>query len=70
VRWAIVAVVVAVTAIAAINVLLLSYGSDRHDPVGRLTPIANLPAQTVKRQPLPPPATVDDSSGHARGNDD
>jgi hypothetical protein len=48
-----IAVAVALVAVVAANVLLLGYGRDRHDPVGRLSPVANLPAipATVPRAP-------------------
>ncbi len=54
-RWAIVAVVVAVAAAIGVNALLLGYGTSRHDPVGRLTPVANLhgPASTTPVAPQP-----------------
>jgi hypothetical protein len=58
-RWAVGAVLVALVAAVAVNVLLLGYGADRHDPVGRLSPVADL------RTPPPPQhaaptLTVDD----------
>lgn len=53
-RWAIAPIVVALAAVVAVNVLLLAYGGDRHDPVGRLSPVADLPA---------PPATTPKSRG-------
>jgi hypothetical protein len=43
VKW-VVAALAAVAAVVAVNVALLSYGGDRHDPVGRLSPVATLPA--------------------------
>ena len=46
-RWAIAPIVVALAAVVAVNVLLLAYGGDRHDPVGRLSPVADLPAPPV-----------------------
>jgi hypothetical protein len=70
VRWAVTAAVAALAAVVAVNVLLLAYGGDRHDPVGRLSPVANLPARTVKARPLPQPAPVNDHSGRAHGSDD
>lgn len=45
--WVVVAVA-ALTAVVAVNVALLSYGADRHDPVGRLSPLTTLPG------PAPP----------------
>jgi hypothetical protein len=43
VKW-ILLVAVALAAVIAVNAALLSYGRDRHDPVGRLNPVAHLPA--------------------------
>jgi hypothetical protein len=56
-RRTVAAVVAAVAAVIAVNVLLLGYGGDRHDPVGRLSPVANLPAPAV--QPPRAPSTTD-----------
>lgn len=42
-KWALV-VLVALAAVIAVNAALLSYGGDRHDPVGRLSPVARMPA--------------------------
>jgi hypothetical protein len=41
----------AVVAVIAVNVALLSFGADRHDPVGQLSPVATfpLPATPVVR---------------------
>ena len=50
-RWVVVAVVACLVAVAAVNVALLTYSGDRHDPVGQLSPIAN-----VQQQPQPAPA--------------
>jgi len=58
--------VVAVAAAIAVNVLLLGYGGDRHDPVGRLSPVANLPAPAVR--PLPAASTTVTTDDH--GADD
>ncbi len=41
-RWIVAAVVVALAAAIGVNALLLGYGTTRHDPVGRLSPVANL----------------------------
>lgn len=59
-KWVLV-VLVALAAVIAANVVLLSYGGDRHDPVGRLSPVASLRA--------PPPAVGHERS-HAREHDD
>ena len=52
-RRIVVAVAVALTAVVAANVLLLGYGRNRHDPVGRLSPVAKLPGApgTVPQTP-------------------
>jgi hypothetical protein len=42
-KWALGAMLAALAATVTINVLLLGYGGTRHDPVGRLSPVANLP---------------------------
>lgn len=65
-KWALAAVVVAVVAAVAVNVLLLGYGGDRHDPVGRLSPVASLPHPS----PAPPPAVTTTSGEHHGGADD
>ena len=57
-RWALATLVAALTAVVAVNVLLLGYSGDRHDPVGRLSPVADLVVRTVKARPLPPPPTT------------
>ena len=56
-KWMVVAVA-ALVAVVAANVALLRYGGDRHDPVGRLTPVTSIPV----RSPSPPPVvtTADD----------
>lgn len=46
-RWIVVGVVVALVAAIGVNALLLGYGTNRHDPVGRLSPVANLQTPTV-----------------------
>jgi hypothetical protein len=68
-RWAIAAVVAGLAAVVAVNVLLLSYTGDRHDPVGRLSPVANLTTRTGKARPLPPPATADDHTDITNSDD-
>jgi hypothetical protein len=60
VRWVAGAIVLALVAVVTVNALLLAYGGDRHDPVGRLSPITHLPAPTGTPRPLPPPAPTDD----------
>ena len=59
-RWAVGAIVLALVAIVGVNALLLAYGGDRHDPVGRLSPVTQLPVLTGKPRPLPPPAHTGD----------
>jgi hypothetical protein len=60
-RWALGAMLAALAATVTINVLLLGYGGTRHDPVGRLSPVANLP--------LPPSHRHDDRSGRDAADD-
>ena len=57
-KRAIAAVVVAVAAAVAVNVLLLGSGSEHHDPVGRLSPVAQLGTPTPRPQPAPPATTM------------
>ena len=55
----VVAVGVALAAVVAANVLLLGYGRDRHDPVGRLSPVASLRGHRRPcRSSRPPPAAT------------
>ena len=56
----VVAVAVALAAVVAANVLLLGYGRDRHDPVGRLSPVANLPATSTTVPQAPTTTGGDD----------
>lgn len=49
-----VAVAVAVAAVAAASALLLTFGGDRHDPVGQLSPVAH-----IAPPPAAPPQVVD-----------
>ena len=56
----VVAVAVALAAVVAANVLLLGYGRDRHDPVGRLSPVANLPGTSVTVPKAPTTTSGDD----------
>jgi hypothetical protein len=69
-------VVVATTAVvlaaaAAVTMLLLNYGADRHDPVGRLSPVAQLPSRSPGQTSrlLPPPTTTGEHEG-GQGSDD
>lgn len=41
-KWALGAMLAALAATVTINVLLLGYGGTHNDPVGRLSPVANL----------------------------
>jgi hypothetical protein len=59
-RWTIAAIVAALAAVVAVNVALLTYAGDRHDPVGRLSPIASLPAAPGPTAPLPRHAERED----------
>lgn len=71
-KWMIVvAVILAVTATIAVNALLLSYGTNHSDPVGRLSPIADLPPASSR--PSPKPTTTvrpDDGGGRSHVADD
>lgn len=46
-RWAATLVAVIAAATAAAVTGLLFYGGDRHDPVGQLSPVAQMPAHTA-----------------------
>ena len=73
-RWAVAAVVVALAAVVAVNALLLAYGDQRRDPVGRLSPVANLvhaPVTHVRTRPAQPASTADDGgTRHGVASDD
>ena len=58
-KWVLGVMLATLAATVTINVLLLGYGGTPNDPVGRLSPVANLPLQ---------PRQHDDR--HARGADD
>ena len=68
-RWAVAAIVVALAAVIAVNALLLGYGGDRHDPVGRLSPVAGFVTPTGKVKPLPrATTTAADHGGRTDGS--
>jgi hypothetical protein len=64
-KWIVVAVVVAVAAAIGVNALLLGYGTSRHDPVGRLSPVANL-----QNPPVKTPTTTTTEPTHTHAEDD
>jgi hypothetical protein len=66
-KWAMGAVVVAIAAAIAVNVLLLGYGGARNDPVGQLSPVASLPRPSVAPQPAPATTTTTKSGDHHDG---
>jgi hypothetical protein len=53
-KWLIMAVAVALATVVAANALLLVYGGNRNDPVGRLNPIATTRLDLPKQPPTPP----------------
>jgi hypothetical protein len=53
VKWLIMSIVVALAAVVAANALLLVYGANRNDPVGRLSPIVETPLNLTPKQPVP-----------------
>ena len=63
------AVVVALVAVVAANVLLLGYGRDRHDPVGRLSPVAHLPGTPATTPTVPKAPTTTGSGGDQHADD-
>ncbi len=52
-KWLIMSIVVALTAVVAANALLLVYGANRNDPVGRLSPIAEIRLHLAPKHPVP-----------------
>jgi hypothetical protein len=58
VKLAIPAIVAALAAVIAVNVGLLLFSGDRHDPVGRLSPVARI--QLPKAHPTPAPVHAED----------
>ena len=56
-RWVAGAAALALAAAVGVNVLLLFYGGDRHDPVGKLSPVITRP---VAPSPPAAPAQEDD----------
>ncbi len=52
-KWLLAVAVAALTAIVAANVVLLVYGDNRHDPVGQLSPVANLRTTPAPLVPVP-----------------
>ena len=59
-KWLLVVLLATLAATVVINVLLLGYGGSEHDPVGRLSPVADLPQ----------PAHVHVDDRHSDGADD
>jgi len=73
VRWAIGSIIVALAAVVAVNAVLLAYGGQRNDPVGKLSPVAEVvhaPRKTVPLPTIPPPTTTTDRRDHDRDSDD
>ncbi|HEX7626275.1 MAG TPA: hypothetical protein VF379_04400 [Gaiellaceae bacterium] len=46
-KWALGAMLAALAVAVTVNALLLGYGRTRNDPVGRLSPVANLPVPVL-----------------------
>jgi hypothetical protein len=69
---AVLLVAAAAAAAVALNVLLLGKASAGNDPVGKLRPIANLPAAATTTLPAAPGWTVRPTTGrlHDEGADD
>jgi hypothetical protein len=63
-KWVLL-VAVALAAVIAVNAALLSYGGERHDPVGQLSPVATMPVPTsTTRTTTIPPTTTSEHRGH------
>jgi hypothetical protein len=60
VKWVFGVMLATLAATVTINVLLLGYGGTSNDPVGRLSPVAN----------VPPPAHARSGDRHVLGADD
>lgn len=56
-KWLIMSIVVALAAVVGANALLLVYGANRHDPVGRLSPIVETRLHLTPKHPVPHVAT-------------
>jgi hypothetical protein len=66
-KWIFGVMLATLAATVTVNVLLLGYGWTRNDPVGRLSPVAYLPAAYL---PAAPAHThVDDRHAHAAADD-
>lgn len=64
-KWVLL-VAVALVAVIAVNAALLSYGGERHDPVGQLSPVATMPVptSTATTPTVQPPTTTSEHHGH------
>jgi len=52
-KWLIMSIAIALAAVVAANALLLVYGANRNDPVGRLSPIVETRIHLPPKRPLP-----------------
>ena len=52
-KWLIMSIAVALAAVVGANALLLVYGANRNDPVGRLSPIVETRLHLTAKRPLP-----------------
>ena len=59
-KWALGMMLATLAATVTVNVLLLGYGGTPNDPVGRLSPIAYLPAPMHARPTVSPSLNADD----------
>ena len=66
-KWLITSIVVSLVAVVAANALLLVYGVNRHDPVGRLSPLVETRFDPTPKHPWPPVTTT---PLHAEHEDD
>jgi hypothetical protein len=64
------AIVAAITAVVVVNALLLGYGSERNDRVGKLSPGAGLPVTPAPVVTVPATTTTDDGRDHHEGGRD
>ncbi|HVC86754.1 MAG TPA: hypothetical protein VNC40_04915 [Gaiellaceae bacterium] len=65
-KWALGVMLAALAATVTINVLLLGYGGTHNDPVGQLSPVANLPLRPLVGPTAPSGTTPNRGSREPR----
>ena len=69
-RWAVAVIVAALVAVVGASALLLRYAGDTHDPVGQLSPVAELPSPSPQTTPRTTTARPGDNGGRERNGVD